>query len=400
MRGRGISLGRMFGVDVSADLTVLIIGGLLAWSFSSSLLPSVVPGLVPAVYWSIGIVGALVFLASLLGHELAHSIVARRNDVGVKGITLWLFGGVAELEGDPPGPGAEFRIAAAGPVASVVIGIFMWGASVGLSAVGGPEPWVVMLGWLAFINVFLAAFNLLPGAPLDGGRILGSILWKVRGDRATGLEGAAQVGKGIAVLLMGVGVLEMWRLESIGGLWTIMIGFFLFNAARSEAAYYGAERALSGLTAAGAMLSPVQVTTTWTTVAKAVEGPFSHTSQTALPVVDAAGQVRGLLLMEHIKRLPAQRWAQVQAAELMQPVGSMALLDPTEPMNEVIGRMGPWGYALVLDGDRLLGMIGPAEVQRSVELARARRTGSRTMAGPPPPPGETPSQHWQPPTQG
>lgn len=400
MTGRGVSLGRIFGINVSAELSVLIIGGLLAWSFSSNLLPVVVPGLVPAVYWSVGIVGALVFLASLLGHELAHSVVARRNDVGVKGITLWLFGGVAELERDPDGPGAEFRIAAAGPAASLAIGALLWASSVGLGAINGPEPWVVMLAWLGVINGFLAVFNLLPGAPLDGGRILGSVLWKIRGDRATGRVGAAQVGKFIAVGLMAFGVLEIWRYENFGGLWTILIGFFLFNAARSEAAFYGAERALAGMTVAGAMLSPVQVTTTWSTVSNAVSGPFAHSSQDALPVVDAAGQVRGLLTMEHVKRLPAQRWDDTQVVELMVPVAAIQLLEPSEPMTDVIGRMGPAGHGLVLDGPKLVGMLGPAEIMRSVELAGARLRGTRTMAGPPPPPGETPNQQWQPPASG
>jgi Zn-dependent protease len=397
MTGKGLSLGRIFGIPVSAQFSVLVIGGLLAWTFSASLLPTVVPGLVPAAYWSVGIVGALLFLASLLGHELAHSVVAKRNDVGVKGITLWLFGGVAQLERDPDSPGAEFRIAAAGPGASLAIGALFWGASFGLDRLGGPETWVVMLAWLGVINVFLAVFNLLPGAPLDGGRILGSVLWKIRGDRATGLAGAAQVGKFIAVGLMAFGLFEIWRFENIGGVWTILIGFFLFNAARSEAVYYGAERALSGLTVAGAMLSPVQVTTTWASVAQAVSGPFAHTSQDAVPVVDAAGQVRGLLSMERVKRLPAQQWDRTQVADLMVPVAALQLLEPTEPMTDVIGRIGPYGHALVLEGSRLVGMLGPAEIMRSVELSGAGRRRSMPNAGPPPPPDSAPSQQWQPP---
>lgn len=119
MRSRGIALGRIAGVDVAAELSTLVIAGLLTWSFASGLLPIAVPQRLPIVYWSVGIVGALLFLASLLGHELAHAVIARRNGVGVESITLWMFGGVAQLTGNPPGPGAEFRIAAAGPAASL-----------------------------------------------------------------------------------------------------------------------------------------------------------------------------------------------------------------------------------------------------------------------------------------
>lgn len=389
-------------MNVSADLSVLVIGVLLAWSFASQLLPANAPGFVGTVYWSVAIVGTLLFLAALLGHELAHAVVARRNGVGVEGITLWLFGGVATLESDPPGPGAEFRIAAAGPAASVILGVLSWGAGLGLDAIGGPRAWVVMLAYLGLINVFLAVFNLLPGAPLDGGRILGSVLWKIRGDRATGLEGAAKTGKAIAVLLIVAGLAQVWYFENPGSLWTVLIGFFLFNAARSEAAFYGAERALSGMTVAGAMLSPVQVAKTWNTVSQAVDGPFAHSTQNALPVVDATGQVRGLLLMEQVKRLQAEQWATTDCAQVMLPIEGMPMLDPAEAMTEVIPRIGNRGHALVLSDRKLVGMIGPAEVQRAVELSTARRRSGRrgSTAGPPPTPQSGPSQEeWHPPAQ-
>jgi Zn-dependent protease len=395
-----VRLGRIFGIEVSADLGVLLIGGFLAWNFSTFVLPSAVPGHVGMTYWSVGIVGAVLFLASLLGHEMSHSVVARRNGLEVDGITLWLFGGVATLRGDPEGPGAEFRIAAAGPASSIVMGALFWGASWALSAVGGPDVWVVMLAWLGLINVFLAVFNLLPGSPLDGGRILGSVLWKVRGDRITGRLGAAQVGKVIAVLLILAGFAEMWLTESFGGIWTAMIGWFLFNAARAEANFYSTERAVAGLTVAGAMLSPVQVCTTWTTIDKVVEGPLAHSAQSAVPVVDVAGQVRGLLLLEQIKRIPAERWTTTQAADAMVPSAQVAMLDPTSPMTEVVEQVGWWGYGLVIEGRDLVGMVGPAEVRRAVELGgvRHRKAAAAWAPGPPPPPAGVPTQHWHPPS--
>lgn len=399
MNGRGIRLGKIAGIEVSADLGVLVIGAFLTWSFSTGVLPAAVPGLEGLTYWLVGAVGTVVFLASLLGHELSHSLVARRNGLRVDGITLWLFGGVARLDGEPKGPGAEFRIAAAGPLASVVFGGALWGLAVGLRAIGGPEVWVVMLGWLGLINVVLAVFNLLPGSPLDGGRILGSVLWKLKGDRAWGRWGAAQVGQVLAVLLIAAGIAEMWFTRSLGGLWTALIGWFLLNAARAEAAYYRAERAVGGLTVAGAMLTPVQVATTWSTIDRVVEGPFAHTSQSAVPVVDGTGQVRGLLLMAAVKRLPAEQWANTQAVDVMVPLVGIAILDPAEPMTEALRQMGSWGYGLVLSGRELVGMLGPHEVRRAVELGSARRGGRNGWsAGPPPPPVRVPTQQWQAPT--
>lgn len=382
-------------MPVSADPSVLLIGGLLAWLFASDMLPSVAPGHVGATYWSVGILGALLFLVSLLGHELSHAVIAQRNDVGVQGITLWLFGGVAQLDGEPKRPGAEFRIAAAGPAMSIAIGLVLYGAARGLNALGGPDVWVAMLGWLGIINVLLAAFNLLPGAPLDGGRILGSILWKLRGSRPVGMAGAAKVGMGLAGLLGLAGVAELFFLRGFGGVWTILIAWFLFQAARTEGAYYQAERALGGLTVAGAMLSPVQVCSTWSSVASAVEGPFAHTAQSALPVIDATGQIRGLLTMDIVRRVPAEKWADTSIVDIMQPMDQVAVIDPAEPLTAAIEHVGAGGHALVLSGRELVGIIGPAEVKRSVEMHKAG--GAARGGGPPPTPPAAPPQEWQPP---
>lgn len=366
MRSRGISLGRIFGVEVSAELSTLVIAALLAWSFASGLLPASVPDRLPVVYWSVAIVGSLLFLSSLLGHELSHSVVARRNGVEVKGITLWLFGGVASLGGNPPGPGAEFRIAAAGPAASVVFGAVSLGASLLVDVLGGPRVWVVMLGYLALLNGFLAAFNLLPGAPLDGGRILGSVLWKVRGDRSKGMAGAAKVGTVVAGLIIAAGFAEMWLTASYGGLWTILIGAFLLSAARAEARFYDAELALRGVVASSVMSHPVQVTAMWSTVSSAVQGPFAASSQSALPVVDSTQQIRGLLTMDQVRAIPAESWDITEVGAVMMDLSSTTMVGPTEPVAKVLEAMGASRHALVLDQGRLVGLIGPDEIRRWV----------------------------------
>ncbi|MCB1271189.1 MAG: site-2 protease family protein [Microthrixaceae bacterium] len=368
MRSRGVSLGRLAGVDVSAEFSTLLIAGLLAWSFAEGLLPAVVPERLPIVYWSVGIVGSLLFLGSLLIHELSHSVVARRNGVGVRGITLWLFGGVAELESDPPGPGAEFRIAAAGPAASFVFAAASFALSLLVGYANGPRVWVVMLGYLAVLNVFLAVFNLLPGAPLDGGRILGSVLWKIRGDRASGMAGAARVGMVVAGLVVAAGFAEMWFTGTMGGLWTVLIGAFLFSAARAELAYYATRAALGGVPVSSVMLHPVQVTSMRATIAEAVHGPFATSSQTALPVVDPNQQIRGLLTMEQVRRVPAERWGVTEASAVMYGLDAAALVSPSDPVGDLVGRIGASAHALVLHEGRLVGLVGPHELQRAARL--------------------------------
>lgn len=247
-----IRLGRIFGIDVSANIGVLGIGALLTWSLAVSILPDGAPGLVSMAYWAVAFLGALCFLGSLLLHELAHSVVARRNQVEVDGITLWLFGGVSQFRTDPATPGADFRITAAGPGTSLLLGAAFFGLSEALSAVGGPAVHVVMLEWLALINIVLAVFNLLPGAPLDGGRLVAAALWKLRGDRTAGRIGAAKAGRVVGAGLMALGGVEIYLLGGGSGLWTVLIGWFLFNAARSELTHYQQERDLERHAAAAA----------------------------------------------------------------------------------------------------------------------------------------------------
>ena len=172
MRQGGIRLGRIFGIEVSADLGVLLIGGLLTWSLAATILPMGEPGLSSGAYWSVALIGALLFLGSLLAHELSHSVVAQRNGIEVEGITLWLFGGVAQFRNEATGPGAEFRIAAAGPRMSLLLAAVFIGFASAWTPSAPPGCTVVLLWWLGVINGLLALFNLLPGAPLDGGRVL------------------------------------------------------------------------------------------------------------------------------------------------------------------------------------------------------------------------------------
>ncbi|MCB1012826.1 MAG: site-2 protease family protein [Microthrixaceae bacterium] len=378
MRSRGIALGRIAGVDVAAELSTLVIAGLLTWSFASGLLPIAVPQRLPIVYWSVGIVGALLFLASLLGHELAHAVIARRNGVGVESITLWMFGGVAQLTGNPPGPGAEFRIAAAGPAASLGIGLAALGGSFAVGWSGGPEVWVVMLAYLGVLNGFLAVFNLLPGAPLDGGRILGSVMWKLQGSRSRGMHVAALAGQVVAALIVLGGFAEMFFTESYGGLWTVLIGVFLFNGARAEANYYRTDATLGALTASQVMVSPVQVLPLWTSVSEAVAGPFSSTQQTAVPVVDADQQIRGLLVLSRVKGLPAQTWPTTEISRVMTPLAEVAMVWPSQPLNDVLNVLGPSAHALVLSEGGLVGLIGPDQIRIA---ATQRNQGTGNVGG-------------------
>lgn len=406
MRRGGLPLGRILGVPVSADLGVLVIGGLLTWSLASVILPQGAPGLTSSAYWSTAAIGAVLFLGSLLAHEMSHSVVARRNGIEVEGVTLWLFGGVAQLKGEATTPGAEFRIAAVGPATSLLLGAAFIGIGIGLDAAGLPQLYTVLLVWLGAINVFLAVFNLVPGAPLDGGRILGAALWRFRGDRTAAKVSAAKVGRFVGMALIGLGLAEILFIGSYGGLWTAFIGWFLLGAARMEQAHYAGRQALGALPVHAAMTVHPQSVHTWTPIGEVVDGPLRSTTQTTVPVLGFDGSVAGVLTMDQVRRVPAELWATLESGRVMVPADQLATATPDESLVDAVERLEPGsaGVLVVVDDGRLVGIVGPAEIQRAIELGRLAghhgrpgRGGGPAAQDPPPPPSAVPRQHWDPP---
>lgn len=398
MQQGSIRLGRILGVPLSMNLGVLVIGALLSWGLATVILPNGAPGLAGSVYWSVGAIGAVLFLASLLAHEMAHAVVARRNDVTVQGITLWLFGGFAQFENDPATPGAEFRITAAGPATSLGLAALFVAGAFGLSAAGAPDVYTTMFAWLGLINGFLGVFNLLPGAPLDGGRLLAAALWKFRGDRTRGRIGAAKVGKVVGLGLVGLGFAEMFALGGFGGIWTALIGWFLFNAARAEQAHYVGERALGDLRVGEAMAALPPTVPSWTPVSELVDGPLRHTTHDLVAVTDWGGSVVGVVGMDAVRRLPAERWASTPVSEIATAGDVLVAAGPDEQLTDVLTRLTPAsrGIVLVREGGRTVGIVGPEEVRRAIELGTLRGSGGRRRT-PPPPPASVPRQRWEPP---
>ncbi|HMX08187.1 MAG TPA: site-2 protease family protein [Microthrixaceae bacterium] len=405
MRTSGVRLGRVFDIEISADLGVVMFAGLLTWILASSILPASVAGLPAGAYWSVAALGTLLFLGSLLAHELGHAVVARRNDIEVLGITLWLFGGVAQLRSDARTAGAELRIALAGPAMSLVVGALSLAAAVGLRSVGVPEIYVVALGWLGLVNVVLAVFNLLPGAPLDGGRVLAALIWMVRGDRLRAKVWAARAGRAVAILIVAAGAAEVFVLRSSSGLWTIMVGWFLMTAARAEESRYRSEEALGSMPVADAMDRDPSSIRSWSTVADAASGALADRGTwAAVPVVDADHRIVGVMTLARLRRLPAERWATTTVADVMLPVSQLPTATPGERVVSVLDRLRiqSGGIAVVLDQGRLVGLLTPEGIDRAISFGRRATAGpspgGRTLiAVPPPVPDGVPVQRWEPP---
>ncbi|MEU9384507.1 site-2 protease family protein, partial [Streptomyces sp. NPDC048279] len=269
-----LPLGRIAGVRVSLHWSVLVIVALVTVTLAHGRFPAAHPGHSAVAYWSLAVLAAVVFLLSLLVHELAHAVVARRNGVRVEGITLWMLGGVARLRSEASSPAAELRIAGVGPLTSLLAGAVFTGAAVGLDALHASGLVVEAVAWLAAINVLLAVFNALPAAPLDGGRLLRVYLWHRTGDRLRATRGASAAGRALGWFMVLSGFAYVLFAGDLAGLWPALIGWFLIAAATAEARQAQLRGVLDGVPVSRVMTpDPVTVPATATLADFLAQGP-------------------------------------------------------------------------------------------------------------------------------
>jgi Zn-dependent protease/CBS domain-containing protein len=366
-------LGRILGVRVGVNWSVLIIFGLIVVGLAAGRFPFLYPDRPAGAYLVAGLFAGLVFFASLLAHELAHAVVARRNGVGVEAITLWLFGGVAKLEGEPDTPGADFRVAAVGPGLSLALAVVFALAATALAGLGVDALVVGSVAWLAIINFVLAVFNLVPAAPLDGGRILRAAIWWRTGDRLRAAVGASRAGWvfGWALVVLGVAA----ALGGLGpaGLWLALIGWFIATAARNEEQYARMSGALGHLRVGELMTGEPTVVPADVDVQHFIDDwVFTHRYST-FPVVDRLGNPVGLVTLARVKQVPAAHRVTTPVSSVAAPLSSVAVVAPTDRVTDVLPRMsgGAEGRALVIDGGRLVGLLSPTDVTHRLQLADA-----------------------------
>jgi Zn-dependent protease len=379
---QSIRLGRIAGIPVGMHWSVLVIVVVIGWILGASVLPAMVPGEPRAAYWGIAAGGALLFVAALLAHELAHAVVAGRKGVAVRSITLWALGGVAELGGTPPTARADLAIAVAGPATSIGAGLVFGGAWAAVGAGGGPELLQAALLWLAVMNGLLAVFNLLPGAPLDGGRILRAVLWMVHGDRARAARAATTAGRVVGVALIGLGIAEFVALRELGGLWLALIGIFLMSAAAAEAEAESAATALGALRVRDVMLPGPAVGETWMTVAEFIDRVAVYSAQTAFPVTGPGGSIAGVTTLDLLGRVPSASRAHTPLGRAMVPVPDAYVVAPDDPVAPLASRPPLAGElsAVVVAGGMVTGMVTADRLQRAARQAALR--GGTAPTGP------------------
>ncbi|MBW3578227.1 MAG: site-2 protease family protein [Actinobacteria bacterium] len=368
-----LRLGRIAGVAVGINWSVLAIFALIWFVLSAGRFPAAYPEQSTVTYVVAGGVAAVLFFLSLLAHEVAHAIVAQRNGLEVEGITLWLFGGVARLGGEAADPGAELRIAGVGPLVSIIVAVVFFVVFV---LVGMGEAGIVggVFSWLSAINVALAIFNLVPAAPLDGGRILRAFLWRRRRDRLSATITAARAGKAFGWALIALGLAEFAFGLGIGGLWLMLIGWFLITAAGSEEQHARLRGALGGLTVRDAMTAdPVVVPRSLNVQRFLDDYVFAHRHST-FPMVDEEGRPAGIVTLRRVKRVPAEERGRTSIRTVACDPGDVPTADPDETLTSVLPRMRGCadGRVIVVDGGEIIGIISPADVTRLLEFGELR----------------------------
>lgn len=374
-----VPLGRYAHVPVRAHWSVLFILALLTMVLARNALPSALTGQPALAYWLVAAGASVAFLVALLGHELAHAIAARHFGVPVKQITVWMLGGQTELDGEPPTPKAEAVIAGAGPTTSLGFG----GLFLGLAwLLPGPALIVVALVWLSVVSVVLAVFNLLPGAPLDGGRLLRAAVWHRHRDRTRAIVAGARAGSVLGVVLVALGVVQVVT-GSVLGLWLAVIGWFIFGAATAERHAASALR-LRGHVVREFMRVPPVTAPSWWTVAAFLAHP-DYTDQHAFPLVDFEGNPQNVLFARELRRVPLRMRDEVRLRDVARGRRSVQAVDPETPVEQVVVpmRLGG-GVAVVVEDGRIVGTLSERELDAALTptapVAAASVTSASSLA--------------------
>jgi Zn-dependent protease/predicted transcriptional regulator len=363
--GHNFRLARIMGIPFEINPSWFLIFFLVVWSLSVEVFPTWQAGLQPFLYWIMGIVTALALFASLLFHELCHSLVSRHFGLEVKRITLFLFGGVSETTDEMPSPRAEFLIAGAGPLSSFFLALCFAIAGRIALMVTAPSALTDALGWLAFINGALGLFNLVPGFPLDGGRIFRALVWGRTHDLKKATRFAAYGGEAFAIVLIGVGLARVFGGNWFGGFWLIFLGWLLFQAAKGSYTQLVITQSLNRITVSQIMSRQVVSLTPHLTLREVVEGHFMREAFGGYPVIENQ-RLLGLLTRQQVQAIASEQWDTLTVESAMIPVTELQALSPDEPVGHALATLmsGSLGRLPVLADGHVVGMLSQSDLAR------------------------------------
>jgi Zn-dependent protease/CBS domain-containing protein len=387
MRG-GLRVGRIFGIEIHVDWSWIFIFLLVSWNLAAGVFPAWHPDWGPGLNWAVAIAAALLFFASILLHELAHSLVAKARGLPVRRITLFLFGGVSNIEREPPSPKTEFLMAIVGPITSIVLGvIFLFLGNIMAASMAETvtdpvavfsrlDPLPTLMLWVGPVNIIVGLFNLVPGFPLDGGRVLRSILWAVTNDLRKATRWASAVGQMFGWLLIVAGIAMVFGVEVpifgsglIGGLWLAFIGWFLNNAAEASYHQLVIQDLLEDVPVARLMRRDVSVVSPELPVSSLIYDLMMTTDEDAFVVMEG-NSVVGMVSLEDVRKLPREAWERTTVREIMTPADRLAVATPEEDASEALNDLTNRDVRqlpVVKDG-RLIGMLRRRDIVKWLQL--------------------------------
>jgi Zn-dependent protease/CBS domain-containing protein len=359
MFGRRVTLFKLFGFEVRVDASWLVIAALVTWSLALGVFPALAPGLTKGTYWWMGVVGAVGLFLSIVVHELSHSLVARRFGLPMRGITLFIFGGVAEMGAEPQNPKVEFLMAIAGPLCSIVLGGLFYGlAHAAQGGDWGPQA-VGILAYLAWINWLLAAFNLIPAFPLDGGRVLRAALWHFQKDVGRATRIASKFGSGFGILLMALGVYRLFFGDFISAVWYFLIGMFLRGASQASYEQVVLQQALAGEPVQRFMHTQPVTVPADISIQRLVDDYLFRYDFKMFPVVGESDHLAGCVTTKDVRQIPKEQWTAHRVEEVVHPCSEENTVTPDTDALKVLSKMRDKGVSrlLVTDRDHLVAVV-------------------------------------------
>jgi Zn-dependent protease len=356
-------IGTIMGIPIRVHFSWLIVFGLITWLLSSRYFPQVTPDLPFVSYWINGVLAALFLFASVAFHELAHSYVAQKYRLTIESITLFIFGGVAQLKGEPPHPRAEFWIAIAGPLSSFILSAFFFILT--MTTGGGAKA---LFAYLAQINLILGVFNLIPGFPMDGGRVLRSAIWGKKKDYFYATQKASSVGRGIALFLILFGLFSIFT-GGPGGFWLILIGWFLYSAAQASYQQATLQETLSGIKVKDIMVKEIQTIDPSIPLDKAVDEYFLKYGYGGFPVIDN-GKFLGILTLKEVKNVPREDWGKVKVSSIFVPHDKKWEISPDADVVKALELMikEDKGRIVITERDKIIGLITRNGIAQYVQI--------------------------------
>jgi PDZ domain-containing secreted protein/Zn-dependent protease/CBS domain-containing protein len=384
------TLVRVRGIAIGANWSWLFVFGLIIWQLATGVFPESYPGLASSSYWVMGALTGVIFFVSLLLHELGHAFRAQKEGMEIEGITLWILGGVAKFKGNFPSAGAEFRIAIAGPLVTVVLAIVFAAMWLGMTAAGAPDVVVGVPNYLWQINTTLLVFNMIPALPLDGGRVLRSALWYFRKNFAAATATAGSIARVFAAVMIAAGAWIFLYAGPGNGVILGLVGYFLMQASRAEEAYAMFRQSLGGVRVRDLMTPFPETVIPSRTIESFLSDVAHMRGHSTYPVVDLDGTLVGLASLRLAAGVPYENRSTTSVRDVMLPVGAFPVLHPDEEISQVLPQLqrGP-GRAVVMDDGRVVGLVSMADVARALELEQIRdpsalgaaRAGRRSRRG-------------------